>query len=128
MKTGATVAAYRYDENASITLEPFGPLVLDNTEIDTGIRTKAFDPLTGAELWTSEDVGPAGIVGPQVSGSTLLAIDNDAQTMRILDNKTGTLLATLHIPRMHFSTSRSEQTTTIYGYATMLIIPRKNGH
>ena len=127
VNTGATVATYRYDENASITLEPFGPLVLDNTEIDTGIRTKAFDPLTGAELWTSEDVGPTGIVGPQVSGATLLAIDNDAQTMRILDLKTGTLLATLHIPRMHFSSSRSEQNTTIYGYATMLIIPRKSG-
>jgi hypothetical protein len=54
----------------------------------------------------------------------LLAIDFDNSLLRIVDNQTGELTGTLHIPRMTFSVSRSEQNTLLYGWGTVLMLAR----
>ncbi len=122
VKTGRTLATYHYDENANIKLEPYGPVVFNYIEL--GDKMQAIDPLTGNELWTTTGLGSPGINALQFSGANLLAIDFDNILLRILDSKTGELTGTLHIPRMTFSVTRSEQNTLLYGWGTVLVFKR----
>jgi outer membrane protein assembly factor BamB len=122
VKTGSTLATYHYDENANITLEPYGPMVFNYRE--TGGKLEAIDPLTGNVRWTSTALGHPGINALQINGTRLLAIDFDNSLLRIVDNQTGELTGTLHIPRMTFSVSRSEQNTLLYGWGTVLMLAR----
>jgi len=122
VKTGTTLASYHYDENANINLEPYGPAVFNY--IEQGDKMQAIDPLTGNELWTTTGLGSPGINALQFSGAHLLAIDFDNSLLRILDRKTGELSGTLHIPRMTFSVTRSEQNAMLYGWGTVLVLKR----
>jgi len=122
VKTGTTLASYHYDENANINLEPYGPAVFNY--IEQGDKIQAIDPLTGNELWTTTGLGSPGINALQFSGAHLLAIDFDNSLLRILDRKTGDLSGTLHIPRMTFSVTRSEQNAMLYGWGTVLVLKR----
>lgn len=121
-KTGAVSATYRYDENDSITVDAAARLLYKN--IDWGAKLQAVELDSGKTLWTY--ALPEGLTMNdwQASAGNVLVFPSEHTRVLIVDRHSGTLTATLHIPKMTFTLNRNERDTLLVGDSSLLIFER----
>lgn len=121
-KTGAVSATYRYDENDSITVDASAHLLYKN--IDWGAKLQAVDLDNGKDLWTYPLPEGLKMNDWQASAGNLLIFPSEHTSVLIVDRHSGTLTATLHIPKMTFTLNRNERDTLLVGDGSLLIFER----
>lgn len=120
--TGKTVATFRYDDGDYTKLDADAQR-LYKTADDSG-QLQAIDLASGKPLWTVPLTQESGISDLQGSGATLLLLDGFGTSVQLVDNQTGKVTDTLHLPQMSFSESRDPTNALLTRDSALLVFPR----